>query len=108
MLLHIFRLEAKATPEAAGVKNIGPQEPRAQRDGSEDLNGKESAVAERMPFSPQTVLLRADVSPALESTSVGRRREVVLGRNGVHELGAVLRDFAPIAETPGTGIPFNN
>jgi hypothetical protein len=29
MLLHIFRLEAKASAEAAGEKRIGMQEPRA-------------------------------------------------------------------------------
>jgi hypothetical protein len=64
--LHIFRLEAKASAEAAGGKRIG-----AARAASfsarrvEDIIGKGSAVAERMPLMPQTVLLRADVSPAL-------------------------------------------
>jgi len=28
MLLHIFRLEAKASAEAAGEKSVGAQEPR--------------------------------------------------------------------------------
>ena len=31
MLLHIFRLEAKARPKQPAIKSIGPQEPRALR-----------------------------------------------------------------------------
>ena len=33
--------------------------------GVEDIIGKGSAVAERRPLMPQTVLLRAELSPAL-------------------------------------------
>ena len=35
--------------------------------GVEDIIGKGSAVAERMPVMPQTVLLRSELSPASES-----------------------------------------
>ena len=69
MLLHIFRLEAKASPKRPALNGIG-RKSRARR--VEDIIGKESAVAERMPFMPQTVLLRPDVSPAPKSMSAGR------------------------------------
>jgi hypothetical protein len=58
MLLHIFRLEAKANAKAAGGKSTQAQEPRAQARRVEDIIGEGSAVAERTPFMPQTVLLR--------------------------------------------------
>ena len=67
MLLHIFRLEAKASLSGRRKKDRSGKS-RAQR-RVEDIIGKGSAVAERMPLKPQTVLLRADVSPALESKS---------------------------------------
>jgi hypothetical protein len=76
MLLHIFRLEAKASAEAAGGKKIG-----AARAASfsarrvEDIIGKASAVAERRPVMPQTVLLRSELSPGFETKSAQVRVE---------------------------------
>jgi hypothetical protein len=66
MLLHIFRLEAKASAEAAGDKRIGTAEPQ-KLSGVEDIIGRASAVAERMPVMPQTALLRYELSAASES-----------------------------------------
>ena len=66
MLLHIFRLEAKASAEAAGIKGSGRREPR-KLSGVEDIIGRASAVAERMPVMPQTALLRYELSAASES-----------------------------------------
>jgi hypothetical protein len=72
-LLHIFRLEAKASAEAAGEKKDRSGKSRElERRRVEDIIGKGSAVAERMPLMPQTVFLRADVSPAFENTSAKR------------------------------------
>jgi hypothetical protein len=63
MLLHIFRLEAKALPKRPAKKGSGRQEPR-KLSGVEDIIGKGSAVVERQPVMPQTVLLRPELSPA--------------------------------------------
>jgi hypothetical protein len=69
-LLHIFRLEAKASAEAAGEKR--DRDARAASASArrvEDIIGKGSALAERMPVMPQTALLRSDPAPASESKS---------------------------------------
>jgi hypothetical protein len=58
MLLYIFRAESGAVSRAPRNKASEKRKSREERDGSEDLNGKGSAVAERQPFKPQTVLLR--------------------------------------------------
>ena len=61
-----FRLEAKASAEAAGEKKIGTARAAgASARRVEEIIGKGSALAERMPFMPQTVLLRSELSPAL-------------------------------------------
>jgi hypothetical protein len=69
MLLHIFCLEAKASAEAAGEKRIGAARAASIARRVEDIIGKGSAVVERMPVMPQTVLLRSELSPAFESKS---------------------------------------
>jgi hypothetical protein len=66
MLLHIFRLEAKASPKRPANKRSGCKSRERSARRVEDIIGKGSAVAERMP---QTVLLRSEVSPAYKSTS---------------------------------------
>jgi hypothetical protein len=61
-------LEAKASAEAAGEKRIGTAGAAsfsARR--VEDIIGKGSAVVERMPVMPPTVLLRSELSPSSES-----------------------------------------
>jgi hypothetical protein len=53
--------------------------------GVEDLNGKESAVAERTLFKPQTVLLRWERPPRAELILAMARtlgKGVVLGEPG--------------------------
>jgi hypothetical protein len=51
--------------EAAGGKRIGTaRAASASARRAEDIIGKGSAVAERMPVIPQTVLLRSELSPA--------------------------------------------
>jgi hypothetical protein len=70
MLLHIFRLEAKALPKRPARNRIGAQEPRALRRRGEDLNrGHPPSEREsgRRLFKPQTVLLRRELSTAPES-----------------------------------------
>src|ERR1700730_15976383 len=54
---HIFRTESEALAERPAEEGLEGQESRGTR-RVEDLNGKESAVAERQLFKPQTVLLR--------------------------------------------------
>ena len=67
MLLHIFRLEAKAPPKRPAIKASRRKSRGARPRRVEDIIGKESAVAGRMPVMPQTVLLRPDLSPAFGS-----------------------------------------
>ena len=63
---HIFRAESEALAERPAEEGQEGQEPRGTR-RVEDLNGKESAVAERQPFQPQTVLLRVEASAGPEA-----------------------------------------
>jgi hypothetical protein len=65
-LLHIFRLEAKASAEAAGGKEDRHGKSPADA-GVEDIIGRgwRGTRLGRMPLMPQTVLLRAELSPAL-------------------------------------------
>jgi hypothetical protein len=72
MLLHIFCLEAKAPPKRPAMKASGCKSRERSARRVEDIIGKASAVAERTPVMPQTVLLRAEVSPAPQSMSAGR------------------------------------
>ena len=51
MLLHIFRLEAKASAEAAGEKSVGEQEPRGLPETGRGYNwqGVRPAAARQLP-----------------------------------------------------------
>ena len=71
-LLHIFRLEAKASRSGRRKEHVA-QEPRDRARRVEDINGKGSAVAERKPFMPQTVLLRCQCG---RRSSMRAKREV--------------------------------
>ena len=51
--------------EATGEKGSERKSRELERRRIEDIIGKGSAVAERMPVMPQRVLLRAELSPAL-------------------------------------------
>jgi hypothetical protein len=61
---HIFRAESGAMSRAPRKKACKGKSPADA--GVEDLNGKESAVAERTLFEPQTVLLRWERPPRAE------------------------------------------
>jgi hypothetical protein len=64
MLLHIFVWKRRQSPKRPAIKRSG--RPR-KLSGVEDIIGEASAVAERMPVMPQTLLLRPELSPAWES-----------------------------------------
>ena len=70
MLLHIFRLEAKASPKRPAIEASGrkSRERRTGRVRGYNLAGR-PPLAERTPFMPRTVLLRLEVSPADETNS---------------------------------------
>ena len=72
MLLHIFVWKRRR--RRSGRRKMHQDGKSRERSARrvEDIIGKASAVAERMPFMPQTVLLRPEVSPAYKSTSAGR------------------------------------
>ena len=57
MLLHIFRLEAKALKQPA-VKGLGAQEPRALRRRVEEVDPRVERESGRRPFKVRQAKLR--------------------------------------------------
>jgi hypothetical protein len=88
MLLHIFRLEAKASLSGRQKRIGAARAASASARRVEDIIGKGSAVVERMPVMPQTVLLRSELSPAL---GVSPRERIELGSGLRQNLGAPRR-----------------